>query len=1145
MPNYDFHTLLEPLEFEGLVCDVVQQREGIFLETYREGPDSGIDGLYRDRNNKKTIVQAKRYKDFNRLYRDLKHFELPKVRKLNPYRYILGVSIDFRPGQKEKIKELFSEYISSESDILSNTNMNRLLKEPKYEWIIQAYPKLWMPNINIFKKILNESIHRAAYKESAEELKEALKTSKVFVPTRIYREALHKWSQNHVIILSGEPGVGKTSMAYLLALAYLQPNSLDGFVWANSINDVFDMIDDEKKQVIILDDFWGSIFHEEYMRRNNENRLNKIIRRIIESDGKKRLILTTREYVLQQGLQKHPELRDTLDQYSIICTMEEYGYDEKASILFRHLYASKLKYEFVNHLFMEYKKIIYNENYNPRVLAIFLNKEPDSDCSPEDYYEELCDYFDNPGAFWEYIFKELSPEAKMVALLLLISSTPMRLTDMKSCYIKYIQNSTNQTKVMNLGECIAELEKTMIKSFYSDEEEEILLKFNMPAVQDFLYSYITKNSEQCIPSILQCCAFYNQLQFLLEYQSKNCSEKILKLIEQECILHYHDYNYCYVEYDGSWNWDMDLDLDLFNQNEELHRFFHLLRCCKPEKHIELYHFLESEINDYCLTMGSGDLEAQYADLHNLPGIIVNCIEKGMTFNGKDIIDKYCEAAFSVHHYSAIKEFQKVFPKEYSISYSAYFHKIKKRLKSSILSELELLDELCMDVELDVLIDSIPDILKEFDLRYTKQFGQKIISLCGREPIAMTGNKDSLKKPSHEYIDREQQAHEVVKEDAENWLLGPTEEYLDEDQIIEFISKSTLNPALKTKMNQVLNTGAPQHIFNLLQTKKSIELFFAALSPSMHIYHEQESSLSMIMLSHIGQDNRELMKKLINFCAETFNIIMYQQEPILRVNEFLSSDIYNHYLKNDAPLHVVVFEHLIIRDEQWVRFLHLPLFIFCYVFVWSITNNDDELEGGEENYHSLWGNNSFKYKRITIFDSRPEVNIYYAEYGSYHFTCYEWERCIYKMFEELTPFHFNKSYVEPMLKTYLDKLGNGDDDSKVLNHLSLCRIEIKYSKSGANHSSSCLISDELSLIEHLEIAEVLDAYPRLITKSKLKQLQKDEIICEKDSDTWNILIYKIEDIELLKELGIYDELLEFVKKVERIYTRFMNGDYSQI
>lgn len=134
----------------------------------------GIDGLYTD-GTKKNIVQAKRYQqNFNRLYYDLQHIELSKVRKLNPDRYILGISMDFSPAEKNKIKDLFEGYIIDTSDIVSRKDINNLLKGPAYKQIELAYPKLWLPSVNVFEKTLKESVQRAAYKESAEELKEVI-----------------------------------------------------------------------------------------------------------------------------------------------------------------------------------------------------------------------------------------------------------------------------------------------------------------------------------------------------------------------------------------------------------------------------------------------------------------------------------------------------------------------------------------------------------------------------------------------------------------------------------------------------------------------------------------------------------------------------------------------------------------------------------------------------------------------------------------------------------------------------------------------------------------------------------------------------------------------------------------------------------
>ncbi|MED0659438.1 ATP-binding protein [Bacillus smithii] len=1140
MPNYDFHALLEPLEFQALVCDIVELRENITLETYKEGRDLGIDGLYTD-GKKKTIVQAKRYKpgSFNRLFRDLKNIELPKVRKLDPDRYILGISMDLSQDQHEKIRKLFKEYIHRSGDIITPKIMNSLLGTPKYKHIELNYPKLWFQSMNVFLNTLHKTVHRGLYKESELEFKEAIKKMKSFVSTRVYRKALQKWEQNNVIILSGEPGVGKTTMAYVLALGYLQPDNFDGFVWANSIKDVHDMFEEDKKQVFILDDFWGSIFPDGYKRRNQENQLNKLIKLILESKNYKRLILTTREYVLQQGLQKNPLLKETLERYSLVCTMEEYGYDEKARILFSHIYTSKLQYEYVDYLYKRFDEIVYHVNYNPRVIALFLDKE--MDCSPKDYFDELCIYLDNPTEFWKDVFLELSDEAKILSMLLLISSTPMLLSDMECCYRKYIRNCTHKTTLKNLSECIAELEKTMIKSYFSEEMEEIMLKFTMPAVQDFLYEFITENSEQYVPLILQCCAFYNQLQFLFEYISSHCSDSVIDLIIQECISHYHDYDISFVDYDGSWNWDMDFDIPY--ERNELNRFFDLLRCCDPIKHRELFNFLEMKIKNYCLSMGRGDRIAQYNDLHNLPDIIVRCVEKGMSFNGKDIIDTYYKEAFSVYHYLAMEEFNEVFPEEYFKFHQIHYEKIKRNLRDIILNELNWLYEYDMVVEFDLLIDDIPNVLKEFGLRYTKQFGDKIYDLTGSRPHIVKKQKVKYEKDEN-FVDKEEIELKVVQEDAENWLLGPQETELEDKEIMAFISRSQLNPSLKAELKKVVKTTDPHYLYECMGTRESIELLLAAFSETNIEIPDKESRMMMVLLHHIGQNNPELLKKLIGFCAESLVLFMYQEQPVIRLTEFLSSEVYELYLKNDVEFRNVVFEKLLLKDEQWVRFLHVPLFIFCNALIFSMESQDED---GilEEYYQDLWGDNFNKLKIIAKDGQKYKTTILYADIGPYYFKRFDWEGCMYRMFEELAPFHFNEFYVTPKLKSYLYKLGTGDINSKILNHVSLCKFTFKYTKFGNPKYSSCVIDDELAMIHHLGITEGLDVFPKEIPKSLLRELQKNEEICKREDGTWKIYVYKIKDMEILKELGVYDQIYKFIEKIEQIYSRFLKKDFSLI
>ncbi|MGG0051815.1 restriction endonuclease [Bacillus atrophaeus] len=1138
MSNYDFHALLEPLEFEKLVCDIISQRDGISLRMYKEGRDEGVDGSYTD-DNIKIIVQAKRYQsNFKSLYRSLT-LELPKVRKLQPDRYILGISMELSKSQVNDIIDLFKEFNVNEQDILDRVHMNRLLEQPAYKQTVLKFPKLWFPNVNVLEKILNESLHRGVYNESEMELKTAYQKAKTFVPTKIYHKSLWDWSHNHVIVLSGEPGVGKTTIAQILALAYLQPNHLNGFVWVNSIEDVYKMLENDQKQVFILDDYWGSIFREEHTSRKNEDRLDKLIKHIAGFNGNKRLIITTREYILQQVLQKHPLIKRTLEQYALICTMEEYSDDEKANILYSHLYTSNLEYEYVHYLYMETDWIVHHPNYNPRVLSLFLKKQPDKHESPSEYYDQLCNYLDCPEDFWKSIFIGLSPEAKFVAMLLLISSTPAHRDSIEHCYQKYIHHHSPRTPVKNLGECIVELEKTMIKSVYSEDYEDILLKFSMPAVQDFLFAHLQENCEQWVPNLLECCSYYNQLQFLLEYLSVYCSDKVNDLIIQHCIMHYYEYDNSVIEYDGNWNWDIDL---IEESGGRLDRFFHLLRGNQAQKHPRLYHFLETEIKQYCLTMGNGDLiEQQYTDLHNLPDIIVRCVKIGMIFNGQDIINKYYENAFSVHHYEAMQQFEEVFPEEYALFHKAYYPKIKSELKCTILSELIFLDNYCMDIELDMLIDRIPELLKKFKLRYTKEFGKKIYVLCGREPYLIE-NIEEPYKPSLDEINWNEQSLEIVKDDAWNWLLGPKETYLEDDEIIDLISKSNLHSKVKEKLRQTLKNTLPRHVYALLQTKESIHLLLATMDGAESQLLDQESHLSIKMLLHIVEEDSTLLQKLVSFCAESLSLFMYNDEPILRTNLFLKSDVYETYLKNDAQLRDIVFRHLIIEDEQWVHFLHIPLFIFCYASVICFNSDGEELEAF---YPHIWGNNFNKFKQVLQHPSKKQSNIFYADFGPYHFRNYEWEGCMYRLFEELNPNHFNQNYVAPAIQRYLDKLGEEDDTAKVLKHVSLSRLEFKYEELGDLHSFLNEMSDELCLIEHLGISGIWsEDFPPQITKRKLIELKKDEI-AHQDGDKWKVLVHKITNVELLKEFGVYDAAIKFLRRIESIHTRFINDDYSQI
>ncbi|GGG20767.1 hypothetical protein GCM10010913_48750 [Paenibacillus aceti] len=572
----------------------------------------------------------------------------------------------------------------------------------------------------------------------------------------------------------------------------------------------------------------------------------------------------------------------------------------------------------------------------------------------------------------------------------------------------------------------------------------------------------------------------------------------------------------------------------------------MLRCCDPHLHPKIFNFLENEIKTYCLTMGHGNLEAQYIDLHNLPSFIVLCIEKGMVFDGKDILYKFYNESFSVYHYITMEKFQEVFPEEYSIYHKTYSEKLKKEIKNILLAEIEILDGLCMEYELDMLVDNIPKILHHFGLRYTYQFGEKVASLCGRKPFLIE-KKSMAKQDNSIYKNEKEQSLGIVKEDAENWLFGPNELELDDEQILKFITRSNLPTHLKKELKETLTNNHSHYVHDYLQTQESITLLLTALQ-DLEQLPKQESSLCMILIQHIFQQNRNLKHtSLVGFCAETYQLFMYREEPVIRASELLSSDIYNHYLKNDPALCEVVFDNLILQDTQWVRFLHIPIYTFCYAFVTSIEFRNDE--GSEESlrqsWNEVWGNNFDKLKRFINSDKGSESSIYYTDYGTYYFKNYDWEGRLYRMYEELDPFQFNRFYVGPKIEDYLDRLGYENEENKVINYLSLCKYQFFYGNSGAPDSSIASISDELSMFEHLDITKDWAPYPKRISKKRLKELKENKDICTEYNENCSVQVYKIKDINLLKELGAYEESLKVIQELEKVHARFSTGDYSSI
>ena len=520
MAYYRFYDIFEDTEFQDFARDIVQIRENIKLENFGRGIDGGIDGRYISSKEKVTILQVKHYRAYSKT--SLKN-ELKKVKEINPDRYILALSYDVQPDTKEKIKEMFKPYIKSVSDIITNGDLNDCIGDVsgKYKSVERKFYKLWLNNTTMLEEVLEKTLNAKLNRMCEEFLVQAIQESAYFVETGLYISAMSKLKKKHIILISGEPGMGKTTLAKQLALYYLEQYRRDNgfeakFYWVESVDDLATVLygrKEEKSRIIIFDDFWGDIFYEERDRGKNETELGRLIEKG-RNENRDYFILTTRHYILEQGLKKHEDIRELIESNKLECKLEHYTETEKQKIFYEHLVKADMNYEQIRELFDAANRIIQSENYNLRVIDMFVKQVKDEDM-PEELPQELYHFLDEPKKFWDKIFQNLSTEAQYLYKILRIMPEVVESPFVEKVYSHGMKLLDKNMQWKEYGRVIAELEKTIIRT-NSTSSGKIVIQFQNPSIKHMIESYLMKNLEQNKDLLMNSCVYYEQAFQLLK-----------------------------------------------------------------------------------------------------------------------------------------------------------------------------------------------------------------------------------------------------------------------------------------------------------------------------------------------------------------------------------------------------------------------------------------------------------------------------------------------------------------------------------------------------------------------------------------------------------------------------------------------------
>jgi hypothetical protein len=399
--------------------------------------------------------------------------------------YLFIVSAAISPGVNEELLLALDPLPVNAESIWHAGKLNAALV--RHKDVERAHVKLWLSSAAVLDRIVAAS----QWQRSEQLLQTVAGRVRLHVHTAAYYEAFRLLEKEHVVMLSGAPGVGKSTMAEMLLLTLWN----DGWTVVNIASDIDEawrqMRANGEKVVFYYDDFLGQTSTSE-LQKNEGAGIADLIERVRAEGSSQLLILTTREQVLNYAVHGEDDRLRRLghERSKFQIELSKVSRLERGKMLFNHLYfgfseRSELKAELsTDERFIE---VIDHVGFNPRVLEAVALKQRHQ--SVDEFYEALFDALDHPNSLWAGSFAQLSKTA--VSILFQLSMSPQT-----SVPIEEVRRSVSVDDPREWIDALKVMEDTWIR-LSPERGTAVDMQLFDPSRRDYLLGLLDRPHAEC------------------------------------------------------------------------------------------------------------------------------------------------------------------------------------------------------------------------------------------------------------------------------------------------------------------------------------------------------------------------------------------------------------------------------------------------------------------------------------------------------------------------------------------------------------------------------------------------------------------------------------------------------------------------